>query len=84
MKVTKLDKRFTLYHRGYIHAVIDVEQYGPFMDHVKTYFADKKHLYDFTTQRKRIHGLPSYRRSVAVIGFRREEDLTMVLLSFNN
>lgn len=82
MKVTKLDRRFTLYHRGYIHAIVGVDFYGSFMKHVKSYFGDKDHLYDYTIQRKKMPGM-WLRQSIVVIGFKREEDLTMVLLSYD-
>ena len=83
MKVITLDRRFTLYHRGFEHAIKDVPAYGDFLKHVKKYFENKDNMHDCTFCRKRVKFKHlRYTEYMATIAFKRKEDLTMVLLTF--
>lgn len=76
MKVIKLDKRHRLYREGYRHAISDIFITGGIAKHIRKYYNNDPDIF------KQYVTVPRTFYSRGYIAFKREEHLTLALLSY--
>ena len=78
MKVIKLDKRHRLYHTGYRYAISNIFLESKLAKHIRKYYNKDPEIFAQYATVQRTFMRYGY------IAFKREEHLTLVLLSFED